>query len=271
MSPDAAVPPVALTIAGTDSGGGAGIAADLRTFAAYGVFGALVVSAVTAQNTLSVRGIQEMPPDFVEAQLTAVLDDLPVAAVKTGMLASADVVHVVARRAASGELPNLVVDPVMVAASGAALVEGDARSAYLELIAHAVVVTPNLDEAEVLVGHDVRDEGEMARAARELHGLGARAVVIKGGHRKERDAADAVIVGDGDVIWLRAPWVDTANVHGTGCTLSAAIAASLALGCDVLPAIEEAKSFVREALISSSGGALGAGPGPLYGLARTRN
>jgi hydroxymethylpyrimidine/phosphomethylpyrimidine kinase len=270
VSVQADVPPVALTIAGTDSGGGAGIAADLRAFAAYGVFGALVVSAVTAQNTLSVRGIVEMTPAFVEAQLAAVLDDLPVMAVKTGMLASADVVRVVADRAANGELPNLVVDPVMVAASGATLVEGDARAAYLELIAHAVVVTPNLDEAEVLVGHDVKDEAEMARAAKELCALGAQAAVVKGGHRKASDAADAVVFGDGDVIWLRAPWVDTPNVHGTGCTLSAAIAANLAIGRDVGVAIDEAKSFVLEGLLASSEGALGGGAGPLHGLPRLR-
>ncbi len=270
MSTTHGVPPVALTIAGTDSGGGAGIAADLRAFSAYGVYGALVVSAVTAQNTLSVRAIEEMSPAFVDAQLAAVLDDLPVAAVKTGMLASAEVVRVVVDRAARGALPNLVVDPVMVAASGASLVEGDARSAYLELITHATVVTPNLDEAEVLVGHDVRDEDEMERAARELRAMGAGGVVVKGGHRKGRDAADAVVVGDGGVVWLRAPWVDTQNVHGTGCTLSAAIAANLALGREVLPAIEDAKSFVREGLLASSAGVLGAGPGPLFGLARTR-
>lgn len=270
MSRHASVPPVALTIAGTDSGGGAGIAADLRAFAAYGVYGALVVSAVTAQNTLSVRAIEEMPAAFVEAQLAAVLDDLPVAAVKTGMLASADVVRVVTARAADGELPNLVVDPVMVAASGAALVEGDARGAYLELIAYAAVVTPNLDEAEVLVGHDVRDEEEMARAAFELRAAGAQAVVIKGGHRKESNAADAVVVGDGGVTWLRAPWVDTPNVHGTGCTLSAAIAANLALGRDAFAAIAEAKAFVHEGLVASSNGAIGGGPGPLFGLPRTR-
>ncbi|MGA8295488.1 MAG: bifunctional hydroxymethylpyrimidine kinase/phosphomethylpyrimidine kinase [Acidimicrobiales bacterium] len=271
MSLPSTAPPVALTIAGTDSGGGAGIAADLRAFSAYGVFGALVVSAVTAQNTLAVRGIQEMSPSFVDAQLAAVLDDLPVAAVKTGMLASAEVVRVVARRAARGELPNLVVDPVMVAASGASLVEGDARAAYLELLAQATVVTPNLDEAEVLVGHDVRDEIEMERAAKELRALGARAVVIKGGHRKDSDAADAVALDDDEVAWLRAPWVDTANVHGTGCTLSAAIAANLALGRGVLEAISEAKSFVREGLVASSHRSLGKGPGPLFALPRTRH
>jgi hydroxymethylpyrimidine/phosphomethylpyrimidine kinase len=270
MTSGTTVPPVALTIAGTDSGGGAGIAADLRAFSAYGVYGALVVSAVTAQNTLAVRGIEEMRPTFVDAQLAAVLADLPVAAVKTGMLASADVVRVVTHRAANGELPNLVVDPVMVAASGAALVEGDARRAYVELIRHATVVTPNLDEAEVLVGHDVRDETDIERAARELHAFGALAVVVKGGHRKGKDAADAVVVGDGDVMWLRARWVDTPNVHGTGCTLSAAIAANLALGRDVLTAIKEAKSFVRDGLLASRKGGLGAGPGPLYGLPRTR-
>jgi hydroxymethylpyrimidine/phosphomethylpyrimidine kinase len=261
-------PPVALTIAGTDSGGGAGIAADLRAFSAFGVYGTLVVSAVTAQNTLAVRGIVEMSPEFVDAQIGAVIDDLPVDAVKTGMLASADVVRVVAKRAERGDLPNLVVDPVMVAASGATLVEGDARAAYLELLAHATVVTPNLDEAGVLVGRDVRDEDEMARAARDLHCLGAYAVVVKGGHRKDADAADAVVVGEGEVRWLRAPWVETDNVHGTGCTLSAAIAANLALGSDVLTAIARAKSFVRAGLLASRTARLGGGPGPLHGLSR---
>lgn len=268
MTPGVPQPHVALTIAGTDSSGGAGVAADLRAFSAFGVYGALVVSAVTAQNTLAVRAIAEMDADFVDTQIGAVVDDLPVAAVKTGMLASGDVVRVVARRAARGDLPNLVVDPVMVAASGATLVEGDVRAAYLELLAYSTVVTPNLDEAEVLVGHDVRDEEEMARAAKELRSLGARAVVVKGGHRKGTEATDAVVVGDGEVTWLAAPWVETPNVHGTGCTLSAAIAANLALGKDVLTAIVRAKSFVRAGLLASRSARLGAGPGPLFGLPR---
>jgi hydroxymethylpyrimidine/phosphomethylpyrimidine kinase len=258
-------PPVALTIAGTDSSGGAGIAADLRTFSALGVYGALVVTAVTAQNTESVRAVEVMTPAFVDSQLDAVLEDLPVAATKTGMLATTGIVEAVAARAATGRLGHLVVDPVMVASSGAPLIAGDAPAAYRRLLPHALVVTPNLAETEVLLGRRVRDEEAMAEAARRLCRLGARSALVKGGHRQGADAADVLCL-DGELTWLRAPWVATRNVHGTGCTLSAALAGYLALGCGIVEAATAAKRFVTASLERSAQGGLGHGAGPLHRL-----
>ncbi|MGD0742601.1 MAG: bifunctional hydroxymethylpyrimidine kinase/phosphomethylpyrimidine kinase [Acidimicrobiales bacterium] len=258
-------PPVVLTIAGTDSSGGAGIAADLKTFAALGVYGTLVVTAVTAQNTESVRAIEVMTPAFVDAQLDAVLEDMTVVATKTGMLATTGIVEAVAARAASGALGHLVVDPVMVASSGSPLVAGDAPAAYRRLIPSALIVTPNLAEAEVLLGRRVRDEASMAAAARRLCRLGARAALVKGGHLRGADAADALCVGD-EITWLRAPWVETRNVHGTGCTLSAALAAFLARGLGIVEAATAAKHFLTVALECSAGGGLGHGAGPLHRL-----
>ncbi len=258
-------PPVVLTIAGTDSGGGAGIAADLKTFAALGVFGALVVTAVTAQNTQAVRAVEIMTPAFVDAQLDAVLEDFTIAAAKTGMLATTGIVETVAARAGAGELPRLVVDPVMIASSGSPLIAGDAPAAYRRLLPHAHVVTPNLAEAEVLLGRRVRDEEAMADAARRLCRLGAGAALVKGGHRRGEEAAD-VLCYEGELTWLRAPWVVTRNVHGTGCTLSAALAAYLATGLGVVEAATAAKRFVTASLERSARGRLGHGAGPLHRL-----
>ncbi len=258
-------PPVALTIVGTDSSGGAGIAIDLKTFTALGVFGTLVVTAVTAQNTLAVRGVEILSPSFVDAQLDAVLEDFPLDAAKTGMLATTAIVETVAARAASGALPRLVVDPVMVASSGAALISGDAPAAYRRLLPYATVVTPNLAEAEVLLGRRVRDEAAMADAARRLCDLGAGSALVKGGHRQGEDAAD-VLCHQGELIWLRTPWVATRNVHGTGCSLSAALAAHLARGLGVVEATEAAKAFVTVSLQRSSTAGLGHGAGPLHRL-----
>jgi hydroxymethylpyrimidine/phosphomethylpyrimidine kinase len=255
-------PPVVLTIAGTDSGGGAGIAADLKTFSALGVFGTLVVTAVTAQNTQAVTGVEVMTPAFVEAQLDAVFADFTVAAAKTGMLATTGNIEVVAARAARGEMAWLVVDPVMVASSGSPLVAGDASAAYRRLLPYASIVTPNLAEAEVLLGRRVRDEEEMAEAARRLCRLGARAALVKGGHRRGKDAAD-VLCCEGELTWLRAPWVTTRNVHGTGCTLSAALAAYLGKRLGVVEAASAAKDFVTVSLQRSASGGLGHGAGPL--------
>ena len=260
-----ATPAVAMTIAGTDSGGGAGIAADLKTFAALGVFGTLVVTAVTAQNTLAVTAAETMPREIVDAELDAVLADFPVVATKTGMLASAAIVGAVTERARSGALANLVVDPVMVAASGAPLIPTSARTAYLELIPFAAVLTPNLAEAEALLDRRVRSDKEMEDAARALCDLGAAIAIVKGGHRKGDDAADAVCVG-GAVSWLHAEWIETSNLHGTGCTLSAAIAAHLALGREPLEAIRASKAFLSATLARSSAVKLGGGPGPLARL-----
>ena len=257
---------MALTVAGSDSGGGAGLQADLRTFAAHGVFATSVVTAVTAQNTTAVLGVRALDPAFVELQLEAVLGDLPVAAVKTGMLATAATVAAVGRWAARGALPHLVVDPVLVASTGRPLLDTDGVRAYLEhLLPHAEVATPNLREAALLTGADVADIADtagMRRAAEALAALGARAVVVKGGHLATPGAPDVVVV-DGEVHVLEGTRVATANDHGSGCTLAAATAARLARGDDVLTALRGAKAYVAAALAGSASWRLGAGHGPL--------
>jgi hydroxymethylpyrimidine/phosphomethylpyrimidine kinase len=255
-------PTVALTIAGSDSGGGAGIQADLKTFAANGVFGTSAITAVTAQNTVGVRSVNVLPWEFVDAQIGAVLADLPVAAVKTGMLATASIIDLVARRAAAGELPQLVVDPVMVASSGDRLLEREAEMAYLErLFPHALVVTPNLREASLLVGRQLTGVDDMAKAAAQLAETGARFVLVKGGHLTG-DAVDVLFDG-ADIHELRSPRIDTANVHGTGCTTAAAIAAFLARGDSVIDAVRAAKAYTTAAIEGGAGWRLGAGHGPI--------
>jgi hydroxymethylpyrimidine/phosphomethylpyrimidine kinase len=258
----AGAPPVALTIAGSDSGGGAGIAADLKTFAAHGVFGTLAVTAVTAQDTGKVHAVLALPPDLVDQQIDAVLGDFDVVAAKTGMLATLAIVETLASRARSGRLPQLVVDPVMVASSGAALLEGDAAGAYRSLLPHALVATPNLAEAEVLLDRRLSTLAEMADAARALHDLGVAFAVVKGGHLAGDEATDVVFDGT-SVTYLTSPMIRTANIHGTGCTLSAAIVAGLALGHPPLEAIAMAKEYVSRAIASSRTWRLGGGHGPL--------
>jgi hydroxymethylpyrimidine/phosphomethylpyrimidine kinase len=264
-------PPVALTIAGSDSGGGAGIQADLVTFAALGVHGTSVITALTAQNTRAVTAVHVPPVDVLQAQLDAVLDDLPVAAVKTGMLATEKVVHAVAEAAAAGRLPNLVVDPVLVSASGARLLDEGAERAYVEaLFPHALVVTPNSREATALLGRPVETVDDARAAARDLAELGPRWVVVKGGHQRDpsgEPSAEAVDVvyeaATGAVTELRRPRVATRNDHGTGCTFAAATAARLAAGDAVPAALAAAKDFVHEGLTASVGWCLGAGHGPV--------
>ena len=259
-------PPVALTIAGSDSGGGAGIQADLKTFAALRVFGTSAITALTAQNTTGVRGVHATPTDFVLAQVEAVLDDLPVAGVKTGMLATAATVTAVASLAAAGRLPNLVVDPVMVASSGDRLLEPAAEAAYRDLLfPHAAVVTPNRREAEVLLGIPIHTLADQHAAARALGALGAAAAVVKGGHPADDAGAEAVdVVWDGQTTYeLRAPWVETPNNHGTGCSFAAATAAHLARGADLHDALAGAKAFVAHAVAGGAGWRLGTGHGPL--------
>lgn len=273
MSPGGG-PPVALTIAGSDSGSGAGIQADLRAMAAFGVLAATAVTAVTAQNTAEVRAVHPVPPDMVDAQIGAVLDDMPVAATKTGMLVSAATIEVVAERAEGGELPRLVVDPVMVASTGRPLLEADGVSAYRDrLLPHALIVTPNLWEAAMLAGTETRpaDTEAMAGLARRIHALGPRWVLVKGGHlpgvegrHHPAPAAVADVLFDGtDVVTLTGSWVETPNTHGTGCSLSAALAANLAIGRSVGDAVEIAKQFVHQALVGSREWRLGAGHGPI--------
>jgi hydroxymethylpyrimidine/phosphomethylpyrimidine kinase len=266
-------PPVALTVAGSDSGGGAGIQADLVTFAALGVHGASVVTALTAQNTVGVAGVHVPPVEFLRAQLDAVLDDLPVVAAKTGMLATEEVVRAVAEVAAAGRLPTLVVDPVLVSSTGARLLDPGAETAYAEaLFPLATVVTPNTREASALVGETVATVGDARDAARELARLGPAWVVVKGGHQVDEsggsgaggDAVDVVFeTATGALTELRLPRVATRNDHGTGCTFAAATTALLARGAGVPDALATAKRFVHEGLVASAGWSLGGGHGPV--------
>ncbi len=259
---------VALTIAGSDSGGGAGIQADLRTFAAHGVHGTSALTAVTAQNSVAVIAWTALDPALVVAQIEAVATDMPVAAAKTGMLATAAIVEAVAGAAGRLPLGPLVVDPVMVAKSGDRLLDAAAERAYVEkLFPLAALVTPNLHEAEALLSRPVRDLAAMREAARALRALGPRAVLVKGG-ALAGDAVDVFFDGE-RLVDLTAPRVDTRNTHGTGCTLSAAICARLALGAELLEAVRGAKAYLTEALRRSY--AVGRGRGPvdhLHPLAR---
>jgi hydroxymethylpyrimidine kinase/phosphomethylpyrimidine kinase len=251
-------PQTALTIAGSDSGGGAGAQADLKTFAALRVYGTCALTAVTAQNTAQVRGVVALDPAFVQQQIETVLDDFAVRSVKTGMLATAGL-------AARGLLPHLVVDPVLVSSTGHRLLEDDGVTAYIELLLpHALVVTPNLREAAVLGDTDVDSLGTLdarVAVAERIRKTGARYVVVKGGHLTE--SADDVVAGPDGIVVLPGERVDTGNDHGTGCSLSAAMAAYLARGETVPEAIARAKSFVARALAGGAAWRLGAGHGPL--------
>lgn len=264
-------PRVVLTIAGSDSSGGAGIEADLATFGALGAFGTVAITAVTAQNTIGVAAVLAVEPEMVEAQVRAVTDDLEVRAVKTGMLARPATVHAVSRLAAAGMLPNLVVDPVLVSSTGHPLMEAGGIEAYrTELFSHAAVVTPNLREAALLVGTDVASLGSpaaMADAGRALLAMGARCAVVKGGHVVETGstasrAFDVVVTAAGSVV-LDEPRVVTRNDHGTGCSLAAAVAVGLAEGLDALDAVRRAKAYVHAALRGAATWTLGAGHGPI--------
>lgn len=253
--------PVALTIAGSDSGAGAGIQADLKSFAANGVYGLSVITAITAQNTLGVRAVQEVDPMVIRAQLDAVAEDFPIAAVKTGMLSSAGIIEAVVEGIRAHQLQHLVVDPVMVAKSGDRLLREDAIDALrARLLPLAEVVTPNLPEAQTLAGHRVDTVQERVAAARVILALGARNVVVKGGHADEDPVLD-LLVDAGGVREFRAPRVAGTSTHGTGCTFSAAIAAGLARGLGVAEAVGEARTYLSAALAQAPG--LGHGHGPL--------
>ena len=252
---------VVLTIAGSDSGGGAGIQADLHTFAAHGVHGTSAITAVTAQNSITVTRYVALDPAMVVAQVEAVASDMPVAAVKTGMLANRDIVAAVAEVVRRLALPHLVVDPVMVAKGGARLLDPEAERAYVErLFAAAEVLTPNLPETEALLGRRVRTREAMREAARELRERGPRVVVVKGGHLDGEEAVDVFFDGR-RLEELSAPRIDTRNTHGTGCTYSAAIAARLALGAEPLEAVRGAKDYLTEAIRRSY--SVGRGHGPV--------
>lgn len=237
----------AMTIAGSDSGGGAGIQADLKTFSALGVYGSSAITALTAQNTLGVAGIHEVPAEFVAAQIDAILDDVGADAAKTGMLSSSAIIAAVADRLRAHHFERLVVDPVMVAKSGDALLRPEAVAALKsDLLPLAHVVTPNLPEAEVLVGRALTTEEAVREAAREIHAMGPAHVLVKGGHRAG-DAVDLLFDGR-EFREYRSERVDTPHTHGTGCTFSAAIAAGLARGLAAPEAIAQAKEYLTGAI-----------------------
>ena len=252
---------IALTIAGSDSGGGAGIQADLKTFHRFGLFGTSVITAITAQNTRGVTGWVATPPDLIRAQIDAVATDLRPTATKSGMLANSAVVEAVAAGIREHRLAPYVLDPVMVASSGDPLLEREAVAAIVrELVPLADLVTPNLDEASILIGEQVRDVPAMERAARRLvERAGARAALVKGGHLEGDEAIDVLF--DGSIRIFRHPMLCTTSTHGTGCTLSSAIAAQLALGASLEDAVGLALEYVHEAIATAP--ALGGGYGPL--------
>jgi len=263
----------ALSIAGSDSGGGAGIQADLKTFAAFMVYGTTAITSVTAQNTVGVEGVYDLPPDFVALQIDAVMKDIGADAVKTGMLSSVEIVEAVSSKLKEYNVQNLVVDPVMVAKSGDVLLKEDAIATIKEkLFPLAAVITPNLDEAMVLTGiKEIKDEEGMKEAAKILKEMGPKYVLVKGGHLTD-DAVD--LLYDGNKFYrYPAKRIATRNTHGTGCTYSAAIAACLALGNDVPAAVEKSKKFITTAI--RYGLEIGKGHGPthhfaeLYGVAET--
>ena len=256
--------PRVLSIAGSDSGGGAGIQADLKTFAALGCYGMTAITALTAQNTLGVRAIHAVPPEMLRDQIDAVVEDIGVDAVKIGMLHSAVTVRTVAEAIDRHRLPRVVLDPVMMSTSGAVLIDDEAIAVLVaELFPRAVVITPNLDEAALLVGTRLSSEASMEAAARRLLAMGARAVLLKGGHLAGDTVSDLLMTQPADAEWMRAPRIDTGNTHGTGCTLSSAIAAHLALGASLRDAVASARAYVRGALEAGAAVRTGAGSGPL--------
>lgn len=257
--------PVVVTIAGSDSGAGAGIQADIKTFAAHGVYGASVVTALTAQNTLGVTAVHDVPPEFVAAQMDAVFSDMAVAAVKIGMLSQQAVIRTVAAGLARHAAANIVVDPVMVATSGDRLLSPDAIDTLRQgLFPLAAVVTPNLPEAAALTGRAIaQDEREMERQARDILGFGARAVLIKGGHGSGETSTDLLFDASG-MHRFSVPRIATKNTHGTGCTLSSAIAAGLAVGLSLHDAVRRAKTYVTAAIAASDELGIGHGHGPLH-------
>jgi len=257
--------PIAVTIAGSDSGGGAGLQGDLKTFSALGVYGASVVTALTAQNTAGVTAIHDVPADFVAAQMDAVFSDLHVDAVKIGMLSQPAVIHAVAAGLDRWGQRKMVLDPVMVASSGDRLLAPEAIEVLIRvLVPRAAVLTPNLPEAAALLGVPVAEgENDMGAQAQRLLALGARAVVIKGGHAQGRDSVDLLVDRNG-VVALPLARIASRNTHGTGCAFSAAIAAGLAKGMDLEAATRAAKDFVHAAIAAAETLAIGSGAGPVH-------
>jgi hydroxymethylpyrimidine/phosphomethylpyrimidine kinase len=253
----------ALTIAGSDSSGGAGIQADLKTFQALGVYGMSAITAVTVQNTCEVAAVQEIDPAIVRDQILCLFDDIPIAAVKIGMVSSVALIEAIAGALAAVKSPPVVLDPVMISKSGYPLLRDDARQSLVQrLFPLAAVVTPNIHEAQALVGWEIGDRDGMRRAAREIRRLGADKVVVKGGHLgADADAVDILFDGE-DFRELATPRVDTPNTHGTGCTFSAAIAAHLALGLPFFEAVSRAKTYISGAIANALD--LGRGHGPTH-------
>ncbi|HET6469621.1 MAG TPA: bifunctional hydroxymethylpyrimidine kinase/phosphomethylpyrimidine kinase [Geminicoccaceae bacterium] len=257
--------PVALTIAGSDSGGGAGIQGDLKTFSAMGVYGCSVLTALTAQNTLGVQGIFPVSPDFVRQQIDSVFSDIAVAAVKIGMLGTPEVIAAVADALHHWRPRHVVLDPVMIAKGGDRLLEDAAVAALRErLLPLATLITPNLPEAAVLLGEEpVRERRRMGGVAARLQGIGARNVLLKGGHLEGPESPDLLLHG-GELIWLEGERIATHNTHGTGCTLSSAIAALLAEGRPLPLAVAEAKRWLGAAIAAADGLRIGHGHGPVH-------
>lgn len=253
-----------LSIAGSDSGGGAGVQADIKTFAALGCYGMTAITSITSQNTVGIRSIHIVPVPILGDQIDAVVEDIGVDSVKIGMLASVDIVQAVSNAIDRHQLKNVVLDPVMVATSGAVLIDHLAASALVhELFSRATIVTPNLDEASLLVGRLIQSETDMESAAEQLLCMGARAILLKGGHMPGKQVCDLLLTTAGTRHWLRVPRMDTKNTHGTGCTLSAAIAANLAMGVNLFSAVQSAHAYVRDAIKTGMTVRTGTGNGPL--------
>ena len=256
--------PRVLTIAGSDSGGGAGIQADLKTFAALGCYGMTAITALTAQNTMGVQAIQSLPAAFLKAQLQSVLDDIGVDAVKIGMLHSPEVVEVVVWAIDHYQLKRVVLDPVMVATSGDKLIADETVAVLVrELFPRVQLITPNLDEAALLLGRPVPNEAALSLACADLQTMGAASVLLKGGHLQGEDVVDLLLLADASSHTLRSKRISSQNVHGTGCTLSSAIASNWALGLDLTEAVVQARSYILAAIQAGANVTTGRGHGPL--------
>jgi hydroxymethylpyrimidine/phosphomethylpyrimidine kinase len=256
--------PRVLSIAGSDSGGGAGIQADLKTFSALGCYGMTAITAITAQNTQGVRAIHGVPPEILKAQIEAVIEDIGVDAVKIGMLHSPEVVQVVAWAIRHYGLKRVVLDPVMVATSGDRLIAAETVQVLIkELFPLACVITPNLDEAELLLGYKIAGIEALEPAASELLALGAQAVLLKGGHLQGKQVVDVLLQPGRPALRLASSRIESRNVHGTGCTLSSAIAAHLALGLDLPQAVTQARAYILQAIAAGAEVRTGHGHGPL--------
>lgn len=267
MNPEPPIPnpkhPIALTIAGSDSGGGAGIQADIKAMQANGVFATSAITAITAQNTQAVTHAMDLPLDIIEAQIDAVFDDFEIGAVKTGMLSSATIIETVARKARQWQMKPLVVDPVMISTSGFKLLQDDAvESLVKQLIPLATLVTPNTHEAGHLIGEEIHSLEDAKDAAWRIKAMGPEAVLVKGGHLEGTTEAIDVFYDGVSFSYFKAPFIDTPHTHGTGCTYASAIAANLAKGVVLATAIEQAKRYVTEAI--RHGLAIGKGNGPTH-------